>query len=401
MIRSIKGKEFIFLPCQKVIQPIGALYVGSLPWSVIKKTAYVNPRIFLGYDDEGREIYDGIQRSLSSDRKKEIMKYVTDPDATFPTAILLNIPIEKVLIVPFKKNAKLETAQLDAEVMDKEFINLVDEDCLIETKISWLIFPLREGIVQIIDGQHRMSGFENAPDDLVFDLPVTFFLNQNISEQAEMFAVINGKQTRVTPSLVYELFGISPKRSPYTVASKVVKLLNESNQSPLYRSIKILGKSSSQYTGFITQSTVAKIIIELICGNPKQAEEDKRVIRREEELSEQPTLTNKQAILRRYFIKEKDEVIFKVISNFFNAIKIVFLDEWEKENTVLKKTIGFTALTKIMSEMVKEGMKIGDMSESYFTEKLMPFSKVDFDNIQLSSKGIKQIVDLFKNEVSD
>ena len=394
MIKRINDKDFIFILCQKVVQPIGALYVGALSWQSINKIALVHPRIFLGYDDKGDEIYAGIQRELSPERQKEISKYITDVDATFPTAILLNIPIEKVLTLPVELSNVINFEDIDTELIDKEFSSVVSEIHSVSIELTWLIFPYREGIAQIIDGQHRMSGFKDALDDFLFDLPVTFFFNQDIAKQAEMFAIINGKQTRVTPSLVYDLFGISPQRSPYTVASKVVKLLNESAQSPLKQSIKILGKSNTSYIGSITQSAVAKIIIDLMCGDAKQAEEDKRLLRRKESLPDLPTMTSKKAVLRRYFITEKDEVVFKVLLNFFIAVEKVFPIEWTKPDSVLKKTIGFTALTRVMSLMIEEGLKAGDLSESYFTDKLSPFSDINFDSIQLSSKGIKQLVDL-------
>ena len=395
MIKRIGDLDFVFLPCQKVVQPIGNLYVGVLSWQIIERIAYVNPRIFMGYDDEGKEVYVGIQRDLSPDRKKQITEYIKDLNATFPTAILLNIPFEKVLIVPLDFSNTLSFNNVDVESIDKGFSAIVAKDQIVTANLSWLIFPFKEGIAQIIDGQHRMSGFEKADSNLEFDLPVTFFLNQDISDQAEMFAMINGKQTRVTSSLVYELFGISPQRSPYTVASKIVKLLNESEQSPLKQSIKILGRSSDRYNGFITQSTIAKIIITLICGDLKQAEEDKRLMRRDEVPPLTPTLTNKRAILRRYFIKGNDEVIFKVLINFFNAVSRVFSFEWSRPDSVLKKTIGITALTRVMARMIETGLVISDLSEDYFTRELSPYLEINFNDIQLSSKGVKQLVDLF------
>lgn len=53
-----------------------------------------------------------------------------------------------------------------------------------------------------------------------------------------------------------------------------------------------------------------------------------------------------------------------------------------------------------MSDMTIYGLENGDLSEKYFTEKLSDFSSVNFDNIQLSSKGIKQIVDLFEKSIT-
>ncbi len=291
---------------------------------------------------------------------------------------------------------QISVESIDMEDVDQELRPILSEPAIITQDFVWLIFPHREGVAQIIDGQHRMSGFEFASQDLKFDLPVTFFLDQDLSAQAETFAVINGKQTRVTPSLVFDLFGTSPQRNPYTVAGKIVRSLNEDEQSPLKETIKILGRSNSIYTGSFTQSTVAKAIIELICGDVKQAEEDKRRIRKKEELSEFPTATKKKAVLRKYFVNEKDEIIYKVLLNFFRAVSIVLSDEWNKPGSVLRKTIGFSALMKVMSQFIEDGTLRGTLSERYFSERLLPFASINFDDVQLSSKGIRQLLEKFQ-----
>jgi DGQHR domain-containing protein len=147
-----------------------------------------------------------------------------------------------------------------------------------------LVFPYEESIAQIIDGQHRMSGFE---DDfkIDFDLPITIFIDQSVEQQAEIFSTINGKQTRVTPSLVYELFGINERPSPYKTAHNIVVALNNSEESPLKNWFKRLGKSNKYYEGFITQSTANQNILKILCGNAKQVDEDMRVLSRGEKLS--------------------------------------------------------------------------------------------------------------------
>jgi hypothetical protein len=83
-------------------------------------------------------------------------------------------------------------------------------------------------------------------------------------------------------------------------------------------------------------------------------------------------------------------------SNFFNAVKETYPGEWSKPDSVLRKTIGFTALTRIMSPLVEAGLNGGDLSKTYFANRLAPYADLNFDRIQLSSKGIKQLVDLFQ-----
>lgn len=395
MIKEIQGESYLYLICQKVEQPIGVFYITSIPWHILKKIAFVHPRILLGRDDDGKEIYDGIQRKLSTERKEEIKKYITGGTATFPSSIIINIPKEELRIDTVTLNSQilLNEQQLLENRQLKSLDNLEFE---FRNEIFLLIVRYQEGIAQIIDGQHRLSGFENLEDDsIVFDLPVTIFLEQSPYDQAEIFATINGKQTRVTPSLVYDLFGISDKRNPYTVARYIVKSLNEIENSPLRESIKILGKSNEFYNGFVTQSTVSQIIIDLICGNIKQAEVDRRLMQRELEISDEPTETKKKAPLRRYFRNNNDEIILKVLMNFFNAVKETFPIEWNRENSILKKTVGFTALLKILPKLIEMGKEQSDLSQSFFETKFEPSKNMDFSQIQLSSKGVNQLVGRF------
>jgi DGQHR domain-containing protein len=209
MIQQINNSEFVVLLCQRIEQPIGELYTTSIDWQTLKKIAYTFPRVLMGIDETGKEEYAGIQRHLSPERVKEISAYVNeDSAATFPSSIIINIPIEELDVVAVNPSFTITNND------EQNDIKCLDENQTINIEIPELYvftFPYKEGVAQIIDGQHRMSGFENSSSDLKFDLPVTIFVDQLIPVQAEIFSTINGKQTRVTPSLVYDLFGMSQK----------------------------------------------------------------------------------------------------------------------------------------------------------------------------------------------
>lgn len=396
MIKQIKGVSYVLLICHKIEQPIGNLYVTTIPWQIIRKIAYVNPRILAEILPNGEEEYIGIQRGISEERKKEIAAYVNqDANATFPTSIILNIPFNQLNIVPVRPVYHIEQDKADDFFFSSNLHSLGSEIVPEANNTFLFAFPYIENVAQIIDGQHRMSGFEKSLDTLDFEMPVTIFVEQIIENQAEIFATINGKQTRVTPSLVYDLFGISLRRSPYKVVHELIKFLNESASSPLKNWVKILGKSNSYYSGYVTQSTLAKNIIPLICGNIKQAEEDKRNLAVGKRLTDAPTKSNKMPVLRSYFVKEEDGVLFKIFVNFFSAVKNQFPLEWEKENSILRKTVGITALFKVFEKLAIIGKANNTLTESFFTEKLSHSKHVVFENIQLSSKGVNQLVERF------
>ncbi len=395
MTKLPNTEDYLFLTCQKVEQPIGTFYITSIPWYTLKRIAYTEPRILLGRNDDGSEEYVGIQRHLSNARKDDIYKYLQSSSATFPSNIIINIPKEEIRIENFDLNTIVKPG--DENINENPQLKALNNvEIKIKEEFVLIIIRNRGGVAQIIDGQHRLSGFERYEEgDIKFDLPITIFFDQSIYQQAEIFATINGKQTRVTPSLVYDLFGISDKRNPYTVARYIVKSLNEDESSPLKESIKILGKANEYYNGFVTQSTVSQAIIDLICGNLKQAEEDRKRMQIGQEISDEPELTRRKALLRKYFKDEKDEIIFKVLMNFFNAVKSIFPIEWNKEDSILKKTVGFTALLKILPKVVEKGKIAGDWSQDFFEQKFLSSRNIDFSDIQLSSKGVNQLVERF------
>ena len=66
-----------------------------------------------------------------------------------------------------------------------------------------------------------------------------------------------------------------------------------------------------------------------------------------------------------------------------------------KENSVLKKTVGFTALLKTLPKLIEIGKEQLDLSQSFFETKFEPSRNMDFSDIQLSSKGVNQLVQSF------
>lgn len=393
MIKQINNINYVILLCQRIVQPIGALYTTSIEWQILNKIAYTFPRVLMGKDESGKEEYAGIQRMLSPERVKEIAAYVNkDSSATFPSSIIINIPIDELDVISVNP---LFTITNNNEQDNIKSLNLNQSLEIQLTELFLFVFPFKESVAQIIDGQHRMSGFENSSEDFKFDLPVTIFVDQLIPIQAEIFATINGKQTRVTPSLVYDLFGLSQKRSPYRVANEIVRLLNESEHSPIKNWIRILGKANQFYAGYITQSTVVKNLLFLFCGNIKQAEEDKRVLALGKKPSEKPTLTSRETVFRDFFINEEDEIIFKAITNFFKAVKQTYSIEWNKEDSIIKKTVGFSAFFRVFMVLAKRGREQNNLTYDFFLHSLSEHAELSFAEIQLSSKGVNQLYERF------
>lgn len=315
--------------CIKVDQPIGRFYISALPAAVLARITRVDPR------DLENEV--GIQRPGKSGRIKEISDYCSDPDATFPTAIVVSVDQEK------------------------------QQYCFLNEEETKLTIDDSQVVGQIIDGQHRLKGLMASGNIDRFDIPVVFMFNLTPKENAYVFSIINSKQTKVNPSHIVDLLSLTDERSPQKTAHEVAKALNSMPESPFYNRLRMLGYNApGQENATLSQGTFAAQLITMISKNP---DDDARKIKRKEKLDVDPSLP-----LRDYFIDEQDEIILKLMYNCFNAVRVVFPEEYDdSKKYVLWKTTGFSAIIKSFPELYRAGVKEHDLTEGFF---IKAFSKV-------------------------
>lgn len=288
----------------KVKQPIGEFYLTSIPADQVIRRVEILSRTT---DPEHR---DRVQREYSGPRLDDIAQYVTDPDATFPTSIIISASSEVVKIIG-----------------------------------NELILPDAGIYGEVIDGQHRLKGLERVPERWAdFDLPIVFMLDLDPEEKAYVFSIINSKQTPVAKSLIYDLFGLTQTRSPQRTAHEIARSMNADSKGPLFRSIKMLGKKKED-SEFITQGSFAKYLVALISRNPSKDLLD---------MKNKPPLTPQADPLRPfrpYWEANRDPIIQKILTNYFSAVKFHLKSEWDaplSEKRILRKTIGFSALMKAL-----------------------------------------------------
>ncbi|MDZ4200552.1 MAG: DGQHR domain-containing protein [Gallionella sp.] len=286
----------------KVKQPIGEFYLTSIPANQVIRRVEVLSRT------TNPDHRDRVQREYSGPRLDDIAQYVTDPDATFPTSIIISASSEVVKVVG-----------------------------------NELVLP-DEGIYgEVIDGQHRLKGLERVPERWAdFDLPIVFMLDLDSEEKAYVFSIINSKQTPVAKSLIYDLFGLNQTRSPQRTAHEIARSMNADAEGPLFRSIKMLGKKKED-SEFITQGSFAKYLVALISRNPSKDLLDIK--------NNQPLQADPLRPFRPYWEANRDPIIQKILTNYFLAIKHHFKSEWEalpSEKRILRKTVGFSALMKAL-----------------------------------------------------
>jgi len=324
----------------KVEQPIGTFYLTSLEASILSQICRVERR----YENS-----EAVQRELSEKRSKDIAKYCEDPDATFPTPIIV----------------------------------AVDESAQIKMTDTHFEFDENEMLGEVIDGQHRLEGIRKSNFISRFQLPVVLMFNLFPEEKAYVFSIINSKQTRVNMSLIYDLFALSPKRSPYKTSHETARALNKDKNSPFYNRLKMLGKKAEgQDLATLSQGTFIKYLLELISRNP---DEDTLKIKKGENLE-----SDQRKVLRDYFIDEKDAVIYKIILNLFNGVRNAFKSEWSNpKESIISKSIGFGAVIKAFPKIYEIGDTSNNLTEDFFTKVF-----VNFKN-HLEEKQIKLNSDFF------
>ena len=330
------------IPLLEVTQPIGTFYLSALPATVIAKVSKAVPR---SYDPKLLRSAGSVQRILSEKRVKEIAAYTEDPDATFPTPIIIAVSSD----TPYK-----------LEELSFEF----DES-----------LPLGE----IIDGQHRLEGLKRSSAIGEFNLPVILMFDLVEEEKAYVFSIINSKQTPVSKSLIFDLFALAETRSPQKTCHEVARSMNSDEHSPFWKRLKMLGRKEHEHAS-LSQGSFIKYLMPLISKHP---DEDLIQIKQKGELQDDSTLP-----LRYYFVHKEDEAIYKILLNLFTAVRAIFPDEWNQpEKFILSKTVGYGAIMRALPAMLKRGKVTHDLSQEFFRKWMQGLrERLDASKLRLTSE---------------
>jgi DGQHR domain-containing protein len=368
--------EVLELFVRRVTQPIGIFYVGVLPASTLRRNAQPETRKLL----DAQENSSGIQRVISDDRVKEIRQYLHTADASFPNSIILSLDPAQLLEGP------------DPIAVGERDIGLVR-----------LLVKQNTEAFSVIDGQHRLKGFDDETQN-DFELIVAIFIGLDEEDKAYLFSTINSKQTKVSKSLVYDLFDVAERRSPQRSAHDIAKLLNSDPNSPFFRRIKLLGmnpkfENEVLYRANLSQGTFVERLLSLIT---RDAAMDRDVIRRGDTLVKAPN--DSKLVFRDMWVDDKDNVILKVLFNYFSAVAATFPKEWADGKCPLAKTIGFGALMSLLTDLIPTGLKKGDLSTTFFSAELSKLSAgykkngpaLTFDNFPAAGNGEAKLLRQFR-----
>ncbi|AJI95809.1 DGQHR domain protein [Yersinia ruckeri] len=357
-MKSIKIKAF------KVSQPIGEFYCGKIKSSDLVNITFSDVRRMS--DSENRELddYIGIQRPLIESRVKAIRSFISGVDSSFPNSIIIAMSSDNV--------------------------------AWNENNNDFIITPNKYGdfdkLAKILDGQHRIAGFDEDNMTFVnelgekseFELLVTIFVDADISTQANVFSTVNLAQTKVNKSLVYDLESLAYSRSPEKTCHDIAVLLNKEKNGPFEKRIKRLGVATPKILNeTLTQAAFVENLLKLITFDAKSdrnyflAKEKGGKISKEYSLEKVDNASLVRYPLRKSFISEKDPVIAANVSNFFSAVMKLWPSAWAKSNKTssLNKTIGLIALFRVLKDILSY------MNERYNVDVLRILSIDDYYQI--------------------
>lgn len=225
--------------------------------------------------------------------------------------------------------------------------------------------------LQIIDGQHRVEGLkrllaEGHSEFGNFDLPVCLLVDLPFYLQAELFAVINGKQKPVPRSRIYDLLGYRPiedkllrekayrgELAIHRFCHLAIRVLNNSQKSPWHEKIKMRGAGP----GVVTQAAMVDHLAALV--TPKM---DSRRI-------------TTFPVLYRYFRGGDLVGLAKICVIYFLGIARAWPDYWKSSHDLQKCLFGKTSGVAVMFMVLHDLSLLEDGPENLTVEKTEAYWK--------------------------
>lgn len=350
---------FYTFPVIKAVQPVGDIFIGSIPFKTITKIAYFDVRRVI-QDERDVERYLGIQRPLDLSRVKKLQDYVNFFDASFPTAIIIAVDEQY--------------ASYNEEKRELTFSNCRNGETSPSISIA--------NVARVIDGQHRIAGLFNFQGER-FDVPVSIFIGADVADQAHIFSTVNLEQNKVHKNLVYDLYSLAKSRSPQKTCHNIAVVLDQDETSPFYKRIKRLGGAT--VTGRfepISQATFVESVLKYISADPKV---DRDLLLRDKSLTPARGDEVFKYPFRNLFIAEKDIKIAENIYEFFSEVRIRWPVAWRderREGFMLNRTNGFRAMMRFYGHLFRvQDVPGGSISPDLVREtlKLVPLDDGDFN----------------------
>ena len=396
----------IAFPAIRVLHPLGEFYLTAIPADFLLAVCFSHRHVRHDADSIGHVRDKGHQRRLDPKRLNDIARYLETQDAALPGTIILAANCTP-------NGDLLEANENDAASRRWRIVPNVGGD----VEVVRLEIPSKEKLAAVVDGQHRLWGFESVSDELKrTSLPCAVFLDLPTPQQAAIFATINFNQKPVNKSQTYELFGYNlddePERSwsPDKLAVFFARKLNVDAASPFRDHIKVAAQDdrvldeitkARQKEWSVSTATIVEGILALVSKNPRL---DRDTLHRNpvDARSRKDLIGldahGEQPPFRRFYLAEdRDIVIYRALINFFSAANEVFWAGLKKDSkSLIRKTAGVQALFRVLRELLPDQLEKEDLQQSTWKSVLEKAEALDFSAIQVfesSGRGRKRIQD--------
>lgn len=349
------GEKFLVLELIDVNQKGQTFYLGKILASDLLKIFTVRPAKYDVYKNSSlansfpseKEYYQHLieknketisdkdfQRKFNPSRVSSIRKFIEENEYPFfPNTIIANCELLN----------DYEELNLDTSNSINDFLKLKNRPKHLsffsnENDQHKLIIPYIESSLLIIDGQHRLEGLKKVKREILneYELIVSFIIGLDRSTIAQQFYTINYEQKPVNKSLLYHLTGeFSTDLNELTYLHHVVKILNELENSPFHKRIKMLGVNPPNIDReekrllSVSQAFLIDQLIRTISKNSKNS--------------------IYQPIFLIYYLNEEKQIeIVRFIIKYFKAISDL-IPGWENpDGSIASKGMGIGAFIKVL-----------------------------------------------------
>lgn len=287
------------------------MFVGVMKSSDITRIAKVDVRDELTNPN-------GYQRYRDETRCRRIAEFIKNPTSVLPGSILLNL-----------RGSATYTS--DSYGGSKGVLSI----------------PNRKGVAWLVDGQHRMGGFEYTERELV--LPAVLFEDLPRREEMVNFSVINNTQKGVNTSLTLSLLGeLREGAASWKIqAHDIVDRLNLDPDSPWFERVNMTGARGMHRPVNLTSFVNAL-----------------------------------KPLLRQHTFFQAMELSSQVLllKRFWNVTRDMFPDAWgEPRRYILLKTLGVYTMSQVAAYVFELcAAKGGDFFQERMQEYLSPLAGFDW-----------------------
>lgn len=322
-------------------------YLASVSSCFLARTCSTNMKDII----KSKDIY---QRRLNEGRVIQISQYAKRTRALFPTCVVLN------------SHAKLK---YNPQTMELEV-------------------PEEENSFFIIDGQHRIAGINKSEKD--YQLGVVIMDCVPIELQSELFITINSEQKTVHPNIRFNMRSNDRYYTPEKMALYMAEMLNGDDDSPFYN--KIWMDDSTRRRGELPLSLSA--FCDPLCAyiyNSRDYYAIKDVLNDNSGNMDSLRIFSgkyKNNILWPIYINKREDVLYRILFNYFRAVRDVYEKEWNDPRSILLKTTGYNALMILFKGMF---LYCRNNDNTYTHKRMMNVlynNKIDSENFYSSNIGV-------------